>query len=71
MMLVSLNASEGGENLSKNEVVLQLTLKVLENFSYNVNDFGGNTLQEHAKINAELVATIYNEIYNSILEKQL
>lgn len=57
--------------MSKSEVVLQLTLKVLENFNYNVNDFGGNTLKEHAKINAELVTTIYNEIYNNILEKQL
>lgn len=55
----------------KNEVALQLTLKVLENFTYNVNDFGGNSLKEHAKINAELVTTIYNEIYNNILEKQL
>ncbi|MNW37018.1 hypothetical protein D3C74_140470 [compost metagenome] len=57
--------------ISKNEVVLQLTLKALDNFKYDVNEYGGNTLSEHAAANAEIVATIFNGIYDRILKDQV
>ncbi|WP_301627342.1 hypothetical protein [Paenibacillus apis] len=57
--------------ISKNEVVVQLTLKTLENFKYDTEEYGGNTLSEHAAINAEIVATIFNGIYDRILKDQV
>lgn len=58
-------------DITKNEVVLQLTLKALENFKYDVNEYGGNSLKEHAKISADIVATIFNGIHDQILKDQI
>lgn len=52
--------------MDKNEVVLQLTLKLLDNFKYNVEEYRGNTLLEHAEYVAEYTAKIFNELYKNI-----
>ncbi|MDE6052188.1 MAG: hypothetical protein K2G55_00210 [Lachnospiraceae bacterium] len=52
--------------MSKEEITLQITLKLLENFSYNVNDYGGNTLTEHAEKISEVAATLYNGVYTHL-----
>ena len=56
--------------LDKNEIVLQLTLKMLEKLDYNAEDYGGHTMTEHAKMKAELASRIYNDIYNEILKDE-
>lgn len=55
--------------MSKEEITLQITLKLLDNFSYNVNEYGGNTLTEHATKLAKTAATLYNEIYTQLKVK--
>lgn len=52
--------------MSKEDVALQLTLKLLDNFAYNVEDYGGTSLTEHADVVANIASTIYNKIYESI-----
>lgn len=54
--------------MSKEEIVLQLTLKLLDNFNYDFSEYGGNTLEEHANFCSEVASTIYNNIYNEILK---
>ena len=52
--------------MSKEEITLQITLKLLDNFSYNVNEYGGNSLTEHAENLAEIAASLYNGIYTRL-----
>lgn len=52
--------------MSKEEITLQITLKLLDNFSYNVTDYGGNTLTEHAEKFSEIAATLYNGVYSHL-----
>ncbi len=52
--------------MNKKEIALQITLKLLENFSYNFNEYGGNTLTEHAAGLSKVAATLYNGVYNQI-----
>lgn len=52
--------------MQKEEIALQLALKLLENFSYNVNEYGGNSLTEHTTALSEIASTLYNEIYTRI-----
>lgn len=56
--------------MDKNEVVLQLTLKLLEKLDYNAEEYGGNTLKEHADMKAKIAYQIYNDIYKNILESE-
>lgn len=56
--------------MSKNEIALQLTLKVLENFEYNANDFQGESRLEQAEKNAELVLVVYNKIFSELKEQE-
>jgi len=55
--------------MSKEEITLEITLKLLDNFSYNINEYGGNTLTEHATKLAKTAATLYNEIYTQLKVK--
>lgn len=55
--------------MSKEEITLQLTLKLLDNFSYNTSEYGGNAMSEHATIASKIAYTIYNEIYSNITTK--
>lgn len=48
--------------MSKDEIILQLTLKLLENFEYNVEDYGGQTFTEHAENSAGITAVIFNTL---------
>ncbi len=52
--------------MNKKEIALQITLKLLENFSYNVTEYSGDTVSEHAKKLSEVAATLYNGVYNQI-----
>ena len=52
--------------MSKKEIALQITLQLLENFSYKVNEYGGNTLTEHATELSKLATTLYNGVYSQI-----
>ncbi len=52
--------------MTKEEISLQITLKLLDNFTYNINEFGGSSMQEHAELSIRLASKIFNEIYNSI-----
>lgn len=52
--------------MSNEEIALQLTLKLLDNFAYNVEDYGGTSLSEHAEDVANIASTIYNKIHESI-----
>ena len=54
--------------MTKEEIALQLTLKLLDNFKYSFNEYGGNTMNEHAQYCSEIASTIYNNIYNEILK---
>lgn len=54
--------------MDKNEVVLQLTLKLLEKLDYDAEEYGGNTMVEHAEMKADLASKVFNGIYNQILE---
>lgn len=52
--------------MSKDEIVLQLTLKILDNFKYKAEEYGGDPLIEQGTKNAELAATIFNGIHEKL-----
>lgn len=52
--------------MTKDEIVLQLTLKVLENFEYDSEEYGGTPKLEQAVMNAELAASIFNGIQKNL-----
>ncbi|VUZ28489.1 Uncharacterised protein [Acetobacterium wieringae] len=52
--------------MSKEEVALELALKMLDNFSYDVQNYGGTTKEEHVSFAAKLAFTIYNDIYGNL-----
>lgn len=52
--------------MSKEEIALQLTLKLLDNFVYKTEEYGGNTLSEHAIIASDVATTIYNNVYSKL-----
>lgn len=60
--------------MNKEEIALQLTLKLLDNFMFqgNTNGFpltegyGGTPLTEHTKIQAEIATNIFNDIFEKL-----
>lgn len=52
--------------MTREEIALQLTLKVLDNFSYTATEYGGQPLSEHAENNAKQAALIFNQIYEQL-----
>lgn len=52
--------------MSKDEIVLQLTLKLLENFEYNFQDFGGQSVTEHGENVAKNAAIIFNTLQKEL-----
>lgn len=52
--------------MSKEEIALQLTLKLLENFAYKAEDFGGDALFDQAESNAVLATKIFNGVYSGL-----
>ncbi|MEK5038825.1 hypothetical protein [Sporosarcina sp. FSL K6-3457] len=56
--------------MDKNEVVLQLTLKLLDKFDYKIEDYGGTPLKEHAEISSKIASQIFNAIHDEILKDE-
>lgn len=52
--------------MTKEEVVLQLTLAALEKFDYKVSEYDGNSMQEHAEYISKTTYKIYNNIYENL-----
>lgn len=52
--------------MSKEEIALQITLKLLDNFTYKTEEYGGNTLLEHADIASAVASTIFNDLYEKL-----
>lgn len=52
--------------MTKDEIVLQLTLKLLENFEYNVQDYGGQSVTEHGEKVAKNAAIIFNTLQKEL-----
>lgn len=50
------------------EIALRLTLKQLDNFKYNFQDFGGDNIESQAHNNAEIAIKIFKEIYESLAD---
>ena len=52
--------------MQKEEIALQITLKLLDNFTYKTEEYGGNTLSEHAIIASDVASTIFNNLYEKL-----
>lgn len=52
--------------MQKEEIALQLTLKLLDNFTYKTEEYVGNTLSEHAIIASDVASTIFNNLYEKL-----
>lgn len=58
---------KGGDKVTKEEIVLELTLEALKRFDYKVSEYGGNTHQEHIDYISETTYKIYNNIYKNLI----
>ncbi|WP_175490733.1 hypothetical protein [Clostridium gasigenes] len=54
--------------MTKEDIALELTLKLLDNFKYDFSDYGGTTPLEHAEHDSEIASTLYNNIYKELLK---
>lgn len=57
--------------MSKEEIALQLTLKLLENFAYKAEDFSGDALFDQAENNAILATKIFNGVYSGLVTSSI
>lgn len=53
--------------MTKEEIALELALQMLDNFSYDVQEYGGTSIEEHATISAKIAYSVYNDVYNNLV----